>query len=76
MPFSDRRSTPDVAAVGRWIAQRRRALLLSQRALARACGINQSTVSRLEAGLAPSMTLGRLALILRALGWPPDGHPG
>ena len=71
MRFFAAYSTPDVVAVGRWIAEHRRARGWSQRAFARACGINQSTISRLEAGKMPSITLMRLAGILRVLGWPP-----
>jgi transcriptional regulator with XRE-family HTH domain len=49
---------------------------LSQRALAARCGLSQSTISRLENGLAPGMRIGWLGRILAGLDlevpWP--GH--
>jgi transcriptional regulator with XRE-family HTH domain len=71
MPYTDHQGGRLVANVGLWVAERRRQLYISQRALARATGINQSIISRLEHGLTPGLTLVRLAPILHVLGWPP-----
>jgi transcriptional regulator with XRE-family HTH domain len=54
--------------IGRGLRERRIALGWSQRSLARATGINQSTISRAERGLIRGLRLRYLATLWQALG--------
>jgi transcriptional regulator with XRE-family HTH domain len=54
-------------ALGRGIRERRRLLGLSQRSLAHLARVPQSTISRLERGLAPGTTMRRLGALILAL---------
>ena len=69
-PLSDLDSLSggDWASVGKRVCQRREALRLSQRKLARLCGVDRSTIQKLEAGrLVPSVpTAERIAAELGA----------
>jgi transcriptional regulator with XRE-family HTH domain len=56
-----------LAQIGSAMRTARRRLAWSQRRLAWRCGVSQSTISRLEAGKAPTTHLVRLARILIAL---------
>jgi transcriptional regulator with XRE-family HTH domain len=72
MPYTfrphDRRVIGAQVAVGRAIQRARVSQLLSQEALEARSSIDQSTISRLERGLAPGLRLDRLAQILAGLG--------
>jgi ribosome-binding protein aMBF1 (putative translation factor) len=57
----------DVANLGRAILAARRRAGLSQRALAECCGVDQPSISRLERGMLPGISLRRLAAILARL---------
>jgi transcriptional regulator with XRE-family HTH domain len=78
----DPRTTAFMKAVGRQVFFARVAQGLSQRQLERLCGVDQTTISRLERGLAPGLRLERLATImavlgisdLRAIAPPPDAR--
>jgi transcriptional regulator with XRE-family HTH domain len=54
-------------ALGRGIFERRRQFGLSQRALSAHAHVPQSTISRLERGLAPGTTMRRLGALINAL---------
>ncbi len=54
-------------ALGLAIERARMSQLLSQEALEARSGIDQSTISRLERGLAPGLRLDRLAQVLAGL---------
>jgi DNA-binding Xre family transcriptional regulator len=56
-----------LAQIGGAIRVARLRIPWSQHALARRCGISQSTISRLEAGKAPTVRVARLAWILIVL---------
>ena len=71
MPYTDHPPTDETMRIGAWVRARRRDFGLSQRALAGRSGVSQSIISRLENGLAPGLTLIRLARILLVLDWPP-----
>jgi transcriptional regulator with XRE-family HTH domain len=53
--------------IGDAVKRARHARGLSQHALARQCGVDQGTISRLERGLAPGMRIESLARILRVV---------
>ncbi|HEY8870542.1 MAG TPA: helix-turn-helix transcriptional regulator [Candidatus Limnocylindrales bacterium] len=53
--------------IGSRLKRTRIALGLSQRALEALSGVDQTTISRIENGRAPSFSLGRYARILAAL---------
>ncbi len=70
----DREDWPDaylveigIAVVGRMVLDARRRANLTQGQLERMSGVDQTTISRLERGRLPGITLGRLAAILGAL---------
>lgn len=70
----DREDRPDaylveigVDVVGRMVLDARRRANLTQGQLERMSGVDQTTISRLERGRLPGITLGRLAAILGAL---------
>jgi transcriptional regulator with XRE-family HTH domain len=63
----DPRSTAVMRAVGRGIRLNRLAQGLTQRDLEELCGLDQTTFSRLERGLAPGMSIERLAGIIAVL---------
>ena len=56
-----------LAEIGAAIRTARRRIPWSQHELARRCGVSQSSISRLEAGKAPTVRVARLARILIAL---------
>jgi transcriptional regulator with XRE-family HTH domain len=56
-----------LAQIGGAIRTARLRIPWSQHALASRCGLSQSTISRLEAGKAPTVRIGRLAGILIVL---------
>lgn len=56
-----------LASLGDDVVRLRAALGRSQAWVGRACGLSQSTVSRLEAGAAPSLRLERYARVLAVL---------
>jgi transcriptional regulator with XRE-family HTH domain len=56
-----------LAQIGGAIRLARRRIPWSQHDLARRCGLSQSTISRLEAGKAPTVRVARLAWILIVL---------
>jgi hypothetical protein len=72
MPYTfrahDRRVIGAQVALGRAIWRARASQLLSQEALEARSTIDQSTISRLERGQAPSLRLDRLAQVLAGLG--------
>ena len=72
MPYTfrahDRRVTAALIALGRAVEHARGRQLLSQEALEARSGIDQSTISRFEHGLAPGLRLDRVAHILAGLG--------
>ena len=57
----------DVETLGRAILAARRRAGLSQRALAERCGVDQPSISRLERGILPGISLRRLAAIVATL---------
>lgn len=61
---------PDPALIefGRYLRRARRIAQLSQSRLAELSGLSQSTISRLERALAPSVGIDRLVMLGRALG--------
>jgi DNA-binding Xre family transcriptional regulator len=63
--------------IGRMVKRRRTMLGWSQRDLARACGLSQSVISRLENGCLPGIRFSRFARLVDALrGLDPDApHP-
>jgi transcriptional regulator with XRE-family HTH domain len=71
MPYTfrphERRVIGAQVALGRAIQRARLSQLLSQEALEARSDIDQSTISRLERGLAPGLRLDRLAQVLAGL---------
>ena len=71
MPYTfrphERRVIGAQVALGRAIQHARMSQLLSQEALEARSEIDQSTISRLERGLAPGLRLDRLAQVLTGL---------
>jgi transcriptional regulator with XRE-family HTH domain len=71
MPYTfrghDRRVIGAQVALGHAIQRARASQLLSQEALEARSSIDQSTISRLERGVAPGLRLDRLAQILAGL---------
>jgi transcriptional regulator with XRE-family HTH domain len=71
MPYTfrphERRVIGAQAALGLAIQRARMSQLLSQEALEARSSIDQSTISRLERGLAPGLRLDRLAQVLAGL---------
>jgi hypothetical protein len=71
MPYTfrphDRRVIGAQVALGRAIHLARMSQLLSQEALEARSAIDQSTISRLERGMAPGLRLDRLAQVLAGL---------
>ena len=63
----ERRVIGAQVALGRAIQRARMSQLLSQEALEARSKIDQSTISRLERGLAPGLRLDRLAQVLAGL---------
>jgi DNA-binding XRE family transcriptional regulator len=62
-------------SLGSFVRERRRALGLSQAALERATGVDQTTISRLENGKLYHLRLSRLAAIFRVIHrLPPRRH--
>lgn len=55
-------------AIGRQVLSARNSLGISQSALEKLTGLDQTTISRVERGLAPSLPLERLARLFAALG--------
>jgi transcriptional regulator with XRE-family HTH domain len=64
----DPRTTAFMKAVGRQVFFARTWQGLSQRKLESLCRVDQTTISRLERGLAPGLRLERLAAIMAVLG--------
>ena len=64
----DARSAAVLRAVGRRVYFARSGQGLSQLQLERLCQVDQTTISRLERGLAPGLRLERLASIMAVLG--------
>ncbi len=58
----------DLAHLGEQIAQRRKALKLSQAALARQAGISRATLDALENGRARELGFSKITRLLAALG--------
>jgi transcriptional regulator with XRE-family HTH domain len=68
--WMERYSAAEIAAleqIGAAIRAARLRIPWSQHALARRCGLSQSSISRLEAGKAPTVRVARLARILVVL---------
>jgi len=70
----DPRTVAVMKSVGRRVCFARRGQGLSQRQLEDLCQVDQTTISRLERGLAPGLRLERLATIMAVLGLV-DLHP-
>jgi transcriptional regulator with XRE-family HTH domain len=64
----DPKTVAFMKAVGRQVFFARVGQGLSQRHLEHLCGVDQTTISRLERGLAPGLRLERLATIMAVLG--------
>jgi transcriptional regulator with XRE-family HTH domain len=58
----------DLSSVGGQIAERRKALKLSQTALARQAGVSRATLDALENGRAGELGFSKIARLLAALG--------
>jgi transcriptional regulator with XRE-family HTH domain len=58
----------DLSSVGGQIAERRKALKLSQTALARKAGVSRATLDALENGRAGELGFSKIARLLAALG--------
>jgi transcriptional regulator with XRE-family HTH domain len=58
----------DLSSVGSQIAERRKALKLSQSALARRAGVSRATIDALENGRAGELGFSKIVRLLAALG--------
>jgi len=65
--WPDREPEPGVVAFGRELRAARRLRRLSQGALERASGVDQTTISRIERGLVPGTPVRRLAMLAAGL---------
>lgn len=62
-----RRTSLDVAAIGRRLAQRRDDLRLDQEGVAEKAGVSRAYISRLERGIVPNPKVTELAQVAEAL---------
>ena len=69
----ERTQTEGLMTIGDWVYQGRLHMCWSQRRLQEVSGVHQSTISRLERGLAPGLRVATLARIVAALRLTSDG---